>query len=79
MLTSVPGVASSILVRFQTMVEVDHEVIYSVIFLLQLIQKKVVVSYMRTYVHKGVVNRLVKLAQEKVWLDELTISHDHSC
>ena len=79
MLTAVPGVASSILVWFQTMVEVDHEIIYSVILLLQLIQKIVVVSYMRTYVLKGVVNRLVKLAQEKVWLDELTISHDHSC
>ena len=79
MLTAVQGVASSILVRFQTMVEVDHEIIYSVIFLLQLIQKKVVVSYMRTYVHKGVVNRLVKLAQGKVRLAELTISHDHSC
>ena len=41
--------------------------------------KKVVVSYMRTYVHKGLVNRLVQLAKENVWLDELTISHDHSC
>ena len=34
---------------------------------------------MPTYVHDGLVNRLVKLAQEKVWLDEMTISHDHSC
>ena len=34
--------------------------------------KKVIVSYMRTYVHKGVVNRLVHLAKENVWLDELS-------
>ena len=39
MLTAVPGVASSILGWFQTLVEVDHEIIYSVILLLQLIQK----------------------------------------
>ena len=72
MLTAVPGVASSILGWFQTLVEVDHEIIYSVILLLQQIQKNVV-SYMRTYVHKGLVNRLVNLALEIVWLDELTI------
>ena len=43
--------------------------------------KKVVVSYMymRTYVHKGLVNRFVKLAQEKVWLGEMTIAHKNSC
>ena len=35
--------------------------------------------YMRTYVHKGLVNRLVNLALEVVWLDKLTISYDHSC
>ena len=42
---------------------------------------KKVVSYMRTYVHEGLVNHLlmVNLAQEKVRLDELTISHDHGC
>ena len=60
------------------LMEVDHEIIYWVILLLHLFQKKVV-SYMRTYVHHGLVNHLVKLAQEKVWLDELTISQDHSC
>ena len=41
--------------------------------------KKLLFSYMRSYVHKGLVNRLVQLAKENVWLDELTISHDHSC
>ena len=39
----------------------------------------VVVSYMRTHVHEGLVNHLVKLAQEKAPLDELAISHDHGC
>ena len=35
--------------------------------------RKVVVSDKLKYVHKGLVNCLVKLAQEKVWLDELTV------
>ena len=34
---------------------------------------KVVVSYKRKYVHEVLVNCLFKLAQEKVWLGELTI------
>ena len=33
----------------------------------------VVVSYKPKYVHEVVVNRLFKLAQEKVWLGELTV------
>ena len=33
----------------------------------------VVVSYKRKYVHKLLVNRLFKPAQEKVWLGELTV------
>ena len=35
--------------------------------------RRVVVIYKRKYVHKVLVNRLVKPAQEKVWLGELTI------
>ena len=31
-------------------------------------------NYKRMYVHKVLVNRLVKLAQEKVWLGKLTVS-----
>ena len=31
------------------------------------------VSYKRKYVHKLLVNRLLKPAQEKVWLSELTV------
>ena len=34
---------------------------------------RVVVSYKRKYVHKLLVNRLFKPAQENVWLDELTV------
>ena len=33
----------------------------------------IVVSFKRKYVHKVLVNRLVKLAQEKVWLGGLTV------
>ena len=36
--------------------------------------RRVVVSYKQKYVHKVLVNSLVKLAQEKVWLGELTVS-----
>ena len=73
-LTADPGVASSIPVRPHTFVEIDHEMISTVILLLPLIHsRRVVVSYKRKYVHKLLVNRLFKPAQEKVWLGELTI------
>ena len=35
--------------------------------------RRVVVSYKRKYVHEVLVNCLFKLAQEKVWLGELTV------
>ena len=35
--------------------------------------RRVVDSYKRKYVHKVLVNHLIKLTQEKVWLGE----HDH--
>ena len=38
--------------------------------------RRVVVSYKRKYVHEVLVNRLFKLAQEKVWLGELTVHPD---
>ena len=34
---------------------------------------RMVVSYERKYVHEVLVNSLYKLAQEKVWLSELTV------
>ena len=69
-----PGVASSIPVRSHTLVEIDHEMISTVILLPSADSfKKVVVSYKRKYVHELLVNRLFKPAQEKVWLGELTV------
>ena len=57
-LTADPGVASSIPARYHTFVEIDHEIISTVILLLPLIySRKVVVSYKRKYVHKLLVNR----------------------
>ena len=73
-LTADPGVASSIPARYHTFVEIDHEIISTVILLLPLIySRRVVVSYKRKYVHKLLVNRLLKPAQEKVWSSELTV------
>ena len=58
--------------------ESDHEMISTVILLSSSDSRRVFVSYKRKYVLEVLVNRLVKLAQEKVWLDELdmTISVD---
>ena len=81
-LTADPGVASSIPARYHTFVEIDHEIISTVILLLLLIySRRVVVSYKRKYVHKLLVNRLLKPAQEKSvvkWTDRpaMTIAVD---
>ena len=73
-LTADPGVVSSILIGSHTFVEIDHEMISTVILLLRLNHsRRVVVSYKRKYVHKVLVNCLFKPAQEKVWLGELTV------
>ena len=73
-LTADPGVASSILARSHTFVEIDHEIISTVILLPSAesfmkgccqLQAKVCARLL--------VNCLFKLAQEKVWLGELTI------
>ena len=51
-------------------------IIFTVIHLLPLIQKKGFVSYKQKYVHKVLVKSLVRLVQgKKMWLGELTISH----
>ena len=72
-LTAYPGVASSIPVRSHTFVEIDHEMISTVILLPSADSfKSVVVSYKRKYVHELLVSRLFKPAQEKVCLGELT-------
>ena len=74
-LTADPGVASSIPVRSHTFVEIDHEMISTVILPLPLIHsRRVVVSYKRKYEHELlVIIRLFKPAQEKVLLGELTV------
>ena len=73
-LTADPGVASSIPARSHTFVEIDREII-STVFLLPSAEsfKKGFVSYKRKHVHEVLVNCLFKLAQEKVWLGELTV------
>ena len=64
-LTADPGVASSIPARPHTVVEIDHEIISMAILLPSADSRRIVVSYKRKYVHEVLVNRLVKLAQEK--------------
>ena len=71
-LTADPGVASSIPVRSHTFVEIDHEMISTVILLPSAGSFKKG-CYKRKYVHELLVNRLFKPAQEKVWLGELTV------
>ena len=64
-LTADPGVASWILARSHTFMEIDHEMISTVILLSSADSRRVVVSYRLKHVHKVLVNRLVKLVQEK--------------
>ena len=52
---------------FNTFVEIDHEMISTVILLTSADSTRVVVSYKRKYVHELLVNRLFKPAQENVW------------
>ena len=59
--------------RSHTFMEIDHEIISTAILLPSADSGRVVVSYKRKYVHEVLVNCLVNLAQEKVWLGELTI------
>ena len=56
---------SSILAQSHTFVEIVHEIISMVILLPSADSRRVVVSYKRKYVHKVLVNRLVKFTQEK--------------
>ena len=73
-LTADPGVASSIPARSHTFVEIDHEIISTVILLPSAESfKKGCCQLQAKYVHEVLVNCLFKLAQEKVWLGELTV------
>ena len=65
-----PGVASSIPAGSHTFVELDHEIISTVILLPSAVSfKKGCCQLQRKYVHEVLVNCLFKL----VWLDELTV------
>ena len=64
-LTADPGVASLIPARSHTFMEIGHEIISIAILLPSADTRRIVVSYMRKYVHEVLVNRLVKLDQEK--------------
>ena len=66
-MTADPRVASLILARLHTFVEIDHEITSMVIFLLPLIQEGLL-----SVTSVSMVNRLVKVAQEKsvvMWTD----------
>ena len=71
-LTADPGIASLILARSNTFLEIDHEIISTAILLPSTDSRRVVVSYKKKYVQEVLVNCLAKLAQEKVWLGEMT-------
>ena len=60
-------------VRSHTFVEIVHEIISTAIPLPSPDSRRVVVSYKKKYVHEVLVNFLVKLAQEKVWIGDLTV------
>ena len=64
-LTADPGVVSLIPTRSHSFVEIDHETISTAILLPSADSGKVVVNYKGKYVQEVLVNRLVKLAQEK--------------
>ena len=51
-----PGVASLIPDRFHTFVEIDHEIICTIIILPSADSRRVVINYKRKYVHKVLVN-----------------------
>ena len=73
-LTADPGVASSIPTWSHTFVAIDHEIISTVILLPSPESfKKGCCQFQAKCVHEVLVNCLFKLAQEKVWLGELTI------
>ena len=71
--TADPGVVSLVPAQSHTFVELDHEIIFMGILLLQLNQEGLLSVTRKNMCKKYMVNCLVKLAQEKVWLGELTV------
>ena len=64
-LTAGSGVTSSIPTQSHTFLEIVHELISMAILLPFIDSRRFVVSYKQKYVHKVLVNRLVKFAKEK--------------
>ena len=64
-LTADPGIASSIHAWSRTFMEINHEIISTVILLPSADSRRVFVSYKQKYVHEILVNMFVKLAKEK--------------
>ena len=75
-----PGVTSSIPARSHTFTVIDYEIIFTVILLPspESFKKGCCQLLAKVCVHEVLVNGLFKLAQEKLWLGELT-GHDLSC
>ena len=65
LLTADAGVVSLIPARSHTFMEIEREIIFTAVLLPFADSRSVVVSYKRNYVHKVLVNRLIKLAQGK--------------
>ena len=75
-LTAIPGVASSILAQSHTFVEIDHEIISTVILLPSADAFKKGCCQLQAKVCARITGYpLVKPVQEKVWLGELTVPH----
>ena len=73
-LTAGPGVASSIPAWSHTFVEIDHEIISMVVLFPSAESfKKGCCKVQAKVCAQSTGNPLFELAQEKVWLDELTI------
>ena len=74
--TADPGIVSLIPARSHTFVEIDHQIISTVILLLPLIQEGLLSVTRGSMCTKleVLVKCLVKLAQEKVRFGELTVS-----
>ena len=67
------GVASSFPVWSHTFIEFDYVIISTVILPPSDDSRRVVVSFKRKYEPEVLVNCLVKLAHEKVWVGEVTV------
>ena len=73
-MTAVPGATSLIPARFHTFVEIDHEIISMVILFPSADSFKKGYCQLQTKVCAQITGyRLFKLAQEKMWLGELTV------